>query len=89
MISISLFYCCDKVFTHMNSWMIGKNLLTDYKHAKRVCKDFEKKYLGQHHVLFVHSDTLSLANVSENLRNMCLEIYEIDPIRFFTAPGLV
>ena len=25
MISISVFYCCKKVFTHMNTWMIGKN----------------------------------------------------------------
>ena len=27
MISISLFYHCEKVFTNMNIWMIGKNLL--------------------------------------------------------------
>ena len=25
MITISLIYCCEKVFTHMNIWMIGKN----------------------------------------------------------------
>ena len=25
MISISLFYCCKKLFTNVNIWMIGKN----------------------------------------------------------------
>ena len=29
-----------------------------------------------------------LADVFENFRNMCLEIYELDPARFLTAPGL-
>ena len=27
--------------------------------------------------------------VFENFPNMCLEIYELDPARFLTAPGLV
>ena len=27
MISISLFYCCQKMFIHMNTWMIWKNLM--------------------------------------------------------------
>ena len=27
MITISLFYCCEKVFILMNIWMIGKNLI--------------------------------------------------------------
>ena len=29
-----------------------------------------------------------LADVFHNFRNACLEIYELDPARFFTAPGL-
>ena len=29
-----------------------------------------------------------LANVFENFRNMCLEIYELDPAKFPSAPGL-
>ena len=35
------------------------------------------------------SDTLLLADVFENFRNMCLEIYELDPVYFVSAPGLV
>ena len=29
-----------------------------------------------------------LADVFENFRNMCLEIYEFDPAKFLSAPGL-
>ena len=29
-----------------------------------------------------------LADVFENFRNMCLEIYELDPSKFLSTPGL-
>ena len=38
--------------------------------------------------MYVQSNTLLLADVFENFRNMCLKIYELDPDRFLTAPGL-
>ena len=38
--------------------------------------------------MYVQSDTLLLADVFENFRNMCLEIYELDPVYFVSAPGL-
>ena len=60
----------------------------DYAHAKRVCKDFEKKNLGKSHHLYVQSDTLLLASVCENFRNTCIKIYELDPAKFLSAPGL-
>ena len=28
-----------------------------------------------------------LANVFENFRNMCIEIYKLDPAKFLSAPG--
>ena len=34
----------------------------DYEHAKRVCKDFEIKNLGEYHDLYVQGNTLSLAD---------------------------
>ena len=60
----------------------------DYAHAKRVCKNFEIKNLGGYHDLHLQSNTLLLADVFENCRNMCLEIYELDPAKFLSAPGL-
>ena len=57
-----------------------------YEHAKRVCKDFEKKNVGEYHYVYVQSDTLLLADVFENFRNMCLEIYKLNPANFLSAP---
>ena len=60
----------------------------DYAQAKRVCKDSEIKNLGEYYDLFVQSSTLLLADVLESFRHMCLEIYELDPENFLSAPGL-
>ena len=37
-----------------------------YAHAERVGKDFEIKYVGEYHDLYLQSDTLLLADVFEN-----------------------
>ena len=55
----------------------------DYTHAKRVCK-----HLGEYRDLYIQNDTFLLADAFENFRNACLEIYELNPARFFTLPGL-
>ena len=38
--------------------------------------------------MHVQSDTFMLADVFEDLRSMCLKIYELDPAQFLSAPGL-
>ena len=60
----------------------------DYAHAQKVWDVFEIKNRGEYHDLYVQSDTLLLADVFENFRNMCLEIYDLDPVYFLSAPGL-
>ena len=45
----------------------------DYGHAKRVCKYFLIKNLGEYHDLYVKSDALLLAYVFKNFKNMCLK----------------
>ena len=59
-----------------------------YVYARKVWDVFEIKNLGEYHNLYAQSDTLFLADVFENFRNMCLEIYELDPIYFVSAPKL-
>ena len=60
----------------------------DYAHAQKVWEVFEIKNCGEYYDLYVQSDTLLLADVLENLRNMCLEICELDPVYFVSAPRL-
>ena len=55
----------------------------DYRHAKIVFKNLNNKNLGDYHDLYVQSDTLLLADVFENFRNICIEIYELDLTHFF------
>ena len=60
----------------------------DYAHAQKVWEIFEIKYRSEYHDFYVQSDTLLVADVFENFRNMCLEIYKLDPTYFVSAPGL-
>ena len=62
-------------------------LSVDFRHAKRVYKEVKSKSLGDYHDLYVQNDTLLLADVFEGFRNNCIEIYELDPAYFLSAPG--
>ena len=58
-----------------------------HRHAKRVFKNLSNN-LGDYHDLHVQSDTLLLADVFENFRNMCIRVYELDCAHFLSAQGL-
>ena len=60
----------------------------DYAHAQKVWDALNIKNLGEYHDLYVQSDTALLADVFENFRDKCIEIYELDPAHFLSAPGL-
>ena len=42
----------------------------------------------RHINLYVQSDTLLLADVFGNFRNMCIKVFELDPAHFLSPPGL-
>ena len=60
----------------------------DYRHANNVFKVFKLENLGDYHDLYVQSDTLLLADVFSNFRNMCIKEYELDPAHFLSLPRL-
>ena len=60
----------------------------DYAHDQKVWEVFEINNRGEYHDLYVQSDTLLLAGVFENFRNMCLDKYGLDPVCFVSSPGL-
>ena len=60
----------------------------DYRHGNNVFKSFKLENLGHYHDLYVKSDTLLLADVFENFRDMSIKEYELDPAHFVSLPGL-
>ena len=60
----------------------------DYRHGNNVFDKFKLNSLGEYHDLYVQSDTLLLADVFENFRDICLKEYELDPAHFLSLPGL-
>ena len=47
----------EDFYSHLNMEDITD---ADYAHAKRVCKDFKIKNLGEYHDLYIQSNTLLL-----------------------------
>ena len=60
----------------------------DYRHANTMFKRYKLQNLGYYHDLCVQSDTLLLADVFNNFRDMCIKEYELDPAHFLSLPGL-
>ena len=60
----------------------------DYRNANKVFKVFKLENLGDYHDLYVQSDTLLLADVFNNFRDICLKEFELDPAHFLSLPGL-
>ena len=75
----------EDFYSHLN---IEDNTDLHYVHAKRVCKDFKTKNLGEYHDMYVQTNTSLLADVFDDLRNICLKMYEFDPAKCFSDPGL-
>ena len=57
----------------------------DYEHATKVWKKFNIQNLGKYHDLYLRTDVILLAN---EFRTTCIKHYGLDPVSFYTSPGL-
>ena len=60
----------------------------NYNRVLNVWYTFNMKIFKEYHELYNTTDVLLLADVFENFRDLCLKIYGLDPVYYFTAPGL-
>ena len=60
----------------------------DYLHAQEVWNVFNCQTFRDYHNIYNVSDVLILADVFENFRNVCNENYGLDPVHYYTSPGL-
>ena len=75
----------EDFYSHLNMEDIED---IDYRHGNNVFNNFKLNNLGDYHDLYVQSDTLLLADVFENFRDMCINVFELDPAHFLSLPGL-
>ncbi|GFV96262.1 uncharacterized protein TNCV_2812391 [Trichonephila clavipes] len=73
-----------KFFSRLNDEDITDN---DYQHANHVWNAFNLKTLGEYSDLYEKTDVL-LSDIFENFRSVCMKAYNLDPVWYYTAPGL-
>ena len=70
----------EDFYSHLNMEDITD---ADYRHRKRVCKDFEIKILGKYHDLYVQNDALLLADALRTLEICVLNYTNLILLNFF------
>ena len=75
----------EEFYSHLNDEDISDE---DYQHAINVWNTFGCKTIRDYHDLYLKSDVLLLSDVFENFRKTCLKHYKLDPVHYYTSPGL-
>ena len=61
---------------------------SEYTHATRVWTAFGCRTMADYHDIYLHLDMLLLAGLSEKFHTNSLEYYSLDPVHYYTTPGL-
>ena len=60
----------------------------NYRHVLNVWRTWKMKTFKDYLKLYNETDVLLLADIFENFRDVCLKNYGLDPVYYYTAPGL-
>ena len=60
----------------------------DYAHASRVWDAFGCETIADYHDVYLQLDVLLLVDFFEKFRRTCLDFYSLDPLHYYTTPGL-
>ena len=60
----------------------------EWQHANQVWNEMGMKNMGQYHDAYLKADVTELADVMEEFRKVCRNNYGLDPVWYYTAPGL-
>ena len=75
----------DKFFSSLKDCGISEK---EYQRTDNVWKVFVIKHLGEYHDLYLKTDVLLLCDVFEKFVKTCLQHDCLDPIYYFSSPGL-
>ncbi len=75
----------DAFYSQLNKSGISDE---DYEHAQKVWESFGCKTMRDYHDLYLKTDVLLLADIMTEFRRVCKDVYGLDPLHYYIAPGL-
>lgn len=75
----------EQFFSHLTNSTVSQD---EYRHACNVWDTFNIKSIQEYAELYLKTDVLLLVDVFEKFRKVCSDTYQLDPLHYYTAPGL-